>query len=105
MPHLEINYSEDIKVDVNKLFESIEKTIQTFDPSSGDCKSRATTIKCFRHSHILVNLWLLTKPHRDQAFSQCLLDVVQQIIQKHIPSNCHLSLQLYYRDANYRTTP
>ena len=103
MPHLEIKYSNDIDLDVNVLFEGIEALINVLDPSAGVCKSRAYPSLNFRNSHVMVDLWLLPKPHRDSAFTQSLLNGIKGCVMKQIPKSCYVSLQLYYRDANYLT--
>ncbi len=41
MPHVEIKYSNDIKLNYDALFDSVEATINKLDSSAGACKSRA----------------------------------------------------------------
>lgn len=103
MPHVEIKYSNDVEFSVNGLFEAIETTINELDSSAGVCKSRAYPAVNYKHTHIMIDIWLLPKPHRDQAFNQLLLEELQKVIRNQISENCYVSLQLYYRDTNYRT--
>ena len=103
MPHLEIKYSNDIELNIDSLFDVIEATINKLDSSAGACKSRAYSTKNYKHSHFMVDIWLLPKPHRDQKFNQRLLEALQKVIKSQVSENCYVSLQLYYRDANYLT--
>lgn len=103
MPQLEIRYSADIEIDTSVLFEKIESTINSLDSSAGVCKARAYPAHSYRHSHVLIDLWLLPKKHRDHAFNQTLLKVLRDVVGKHVNAKCYLSVQLFYRDANYIT--
>lgn len=103
MPHCEIHYTADIKLDVELLFEAIESMINTVDPTAGACKSRAYQATQYKHSHVMINIWLLPKIHRDEKFSRMLLHNLEEYIQSKVASHCFVSLQLYYRDGNYLT--
>lgn len=103
MPHLEIKYSADIELDAELLFDKIESTINKLDPSAGVCKSRSYPAKSYKHSHVMVEVWLLQKQHRNQAFTQALLKEIKNCIKKQIANYCYVSIQLHYRDANYET--
>lgn len=103
MPHLEIKYSADIEFNVKFLFDQIETAINELDPSAGICKSRAYPAKSYKHSHVMIEVWLLPKEHRNPAFTQVLLKKLKNCVEKHIDNHCYVSVQLYYRDANYAT--
>lgn len=103
MPHLEIKYSADIELDVNVLFDQIESAINELDPSAGVCKSRAYPAKSYKHSHVMIEVWLLPKQHRNHAFTQALLKGLKDCVKKKVDDHCYISVQLYYRDANYVT--
>lgn len=103
MPHLEIKYSADIELDVQFLFSQIESVINKLDPSAGVCKSRAYPAKSYKHSHVMIEVWLLPKQHRDPAFTTALLKELKDCVKVQIPSQCYVSVQVYYRDANYVT--
>jgi|JI9StandDraft_1071089.scaffolds.fasta_scaffold04512_6 5-carboxymethyl-2-hydroxymuconate isomerase len=103
MPHLEIKYSADIELDVNVLFDQIESAINELDPSAGVCKSRAYPAKSYKHSHVMIEVWLLLKQHRNHAFTQALLKRLKDCVKKKVADHCYISVQLHYRDANYVT--
>ncbi|MEN9343399.1 MAG: hypothetical protein RLZZ453_186 [Chlamydiota bacterium] len=103
MPHLEVKYSADIELDVNVLFDQIESAINELDPSAGVCKSRAYPAKSYKHSHVMIEVWLLPKQHRNYAFTQALLQGLKDCVKKKVANHCYISVQLHYRDANYVT--
>lgn len=103
MPHVEIKYSSDLKLDLDSLFESIESTINQLDSSAGVCKSRAYPASIYKHSQVMVDIWLLEKPNRNEIFNEKLLQALQIAVRKYVPVSCYVSLQLSYRDKNYRT--
>ena len=103
MPHVEVKYSKDINLKIDDLFNSIEGIINKVDPSAGVCKSRAFPTQFYKHSHVLLELWLLPKDHRNQAFTESLLTSIEQLLKRQLPKDCYTSVQLYYRDTNYRT--
>lgn|SRR3990167_9658664 len=103
MPHLEIKYSADIALDVECLFDQIESVINELDPSAGVCKSRAYPAKNYKHSHVMIEVWLLPKQHRNQTFTQVLLKTLKDCVKKQIANHYYISVQLYYRDSNYLT--
>ncbi|MEM9243258.1 MAG: hypothetical protein AAGA27_04275 [Pseudomonadota bacterium] len=103
MPHVELKYSSDLAINADELFACIEATINSLDASAGICKSRAYPADQYRSSHIMINVWLLRKPHRDDAFTQLLLKKIVTAIKPKLPQASFVSLQLYYRDDNYLT--
>lgn len=103
MPHLEIKYSADIDFDIEVLFDQIESAINQLDPSAGVCKSRAYPAKSYKYSHVMIEVWLLPKQHRNHVFTQALLKELKDRVKKQIINDCYVSVQLYYRDINYTT--
>jgi len=103
MPHLEIKYSADIRLDTKSLFDQIESAINKLDSSAGICKSRAYKAENYKHSHVMIDVWLLPKQHRNQAFTQSLLKEIMGCVKRQIANYWYVSLQLHYRDANYIT--
>lgn len=103
MPHLEIKYSSDIKLDCNLLFSQIEACINDMDPSAGICKARAYPSHIYSHTHVMIDLWLLPKKHRDDLFTRALLKKIDEAINKSLSKKCYVSIQIYYRDSNYIT--
>ncbi len=103
MPHVEIKYTNDIELNDNALFDSIETTINTLDSSAGVCKSRAYPAVRYKHTHVMVDIWLLPKAHRNEAFNQRLLDALENAIKNQLPQDCYISLEIHYRDKCYKT--
>jgi len=103
MPHLEIKYSADIQLNVEFLFDQIESAINQLDSSAGVCKSRAYAAQSYKHSHVMIEVWLLPKQHRNQAFTHALLKEIKDCVMRQITNGCYVSVQLYYRDTNYAT--
>ncbi len=103
MPHIELKYSNDLDINTSQLFDTIEQIINENDSSAGECKSRAYPAELFKHTHLLITIWLLPKTHRDQEFSQKLLRSIKTGLRHCLPKQCFLSLELVYRDNNYVT--
>ncbi|MDW4551566.1 hypothetical protein R5H32_19655 [Defluviimonas sp. D31] len=103
MPHAEIKHSADLGFDAEKLFRTIEDTILRHDPNSGECKCRAYPAARYRHTHCLVSVSLLRKPHRDAAFTAALLADLDAAITAELAQPCFFSLGLSYSDDAYIT--
>ncbi len=103
MPHVEIKYSNNLKIDMHDLFDSIEKVINEKDRSAGECKSRAYPCLEYKYSHILVNISLLTKDHRDKVFTQDLSKRIEKIIKEHLKQSLYFSLNIEYSSSYYTT--
>ena len=103
MPHAEIKYSADLDLPLADLFQEIERTINAHDPSAGACKGRAFPARDFHHSHILVELSLLSKPNRGAAFTAALMDELERRIKALVPVPCAFSMALNYSGPTYVT--
>lgn len=103
MPHAELRYSSDLEIDAAAILARIEEVIQAHDAGSGACKGRAYPADRFHHTHCLVSLGLLRKPHRDAAFTQALMADVEAAVKALIPQSCYFSLGLDYNEATYVT--
>ena len=103
MPHAELKYSSDLTLDAEALLKGIERIIHLHDANSGECKGRAYPTDIFHHTHCLLNVSMLTKPHRGAAFTKALLDDLKAEMGKHISQKCYLSLGIDYSDENYIT--
>ena len=104
MPQVEIKYSDDLKLDTNFLFDLIEKTINTKDPTSGQCKSRAYPAPSYKYTHVFISVSMMKKPHRDQIFTESLVKNLEMGMKKFIPKQAHFSLTLNYNLENYVTS-
>ncbi|QGX97937.1 hypothetical protein EI983_06460 [Roseovarius faecimaris] len=103
MPHAELRYSSDLQIDAAAVLARIEEVIQAHDAGSGACKGRAYPAQVFHHTHCLLTLSLLTKPHRDAAFTHALMADVEAAVKAMIPQSCYFSLGLEYSGATYVT--
>ena len=104
MPQVEIRYSSDLSdIHLAELFNKIEQEINLIDDSAGLCKSRAYMSDQFRHSHIFVEILVMNKPHRDQAFMEKLQQKLSQLIIPYVPKNCHYSIKLDFLGQYYLT--
>ncbi|PSL21353.1 hypothetical protein [Shimia abyssi] len=103
MPHAELKYSADLEIDAEKVLQLIEERINVHDPAAGECKGRAYPSNVYHHTHILVELSLLTKPHRDAAFSEALREDIERAIKECLCQRCYFSLAIKYSDALYMT--
>jgi hypothetical protein len=103
MPHAELKYSADLPIDAPAILQAIEAVIQKHDAGSGSCKGRSYPALHFHHSHMMVHVALLTKPHRDQAFSDALMAELESCVKSMIPVSCHFSLELSYSSTTYLT--
>ena len=103
MPHAEINYSGDLDLDATAILKRIEQVIQSHDAGSGECKGRAYPAQTFHHTHVLVSISLLPKPHRDDAFLTALLSDLETSIKALLPAPCLFSLGITFSGAYYVT--
>lgn len=103
MPHVEIKYSDNLQIDSKEVFDVIEAIINKKDASAGVCKSRAYPCLEYKYSHILITISLLTKPHRDEAFTLALSSELQQAIKSHLKQSVYFSLNIEYSQAYYTT--
>jgi len=104
MPHAELKYSSDLKIDAENILTLIEARINEHDPKAGACKGRAYPAAVFHRSHILVEISMVTKPHRDEAFTLALRDALEIAIKGCLTQRCYFSLGIRYSDVVYITT-
>ena len=103
MPHAELKYSNDLDINAKAILETIEATIQNHDAGSGDCKGRAYPTDQFHHTHMLVSISMLTKPHRDKAFTDALISDLENAVKALIPQSCFFSLVIDESGDTYIT--
>lgn len=103
MPHVEVRYSEDLNLRVVELFTKIEQLINETDASSGECKSRAYKTNEFLHTHLYMQVSLLKKDHRDNAFMLNLRNQLIQLVSAELPSGCCLSVEMNFSSELYYT--
>ncbi|MDG1739135.1 MAG: hypothetical protein P8L68_01240 [Paracoccaceae bacterium] len=103
MPHAELKYSSDLGIDAPKILRAIEECINDHDPNAGACKGRAYLTDIFHHTHILVDISMLPKPHRDTAFTVRLRDDLEHLIKGCLTKACKFSLAITFTDQIYIT--
>ena len=103
MPHADLKYSSDLDLDLPRLMEVIEAVLQRHDPSSGDCKCRAYPAEVFRHTHLLVEIAMLPKAHRDTAFLKALRDDLEAAIKAELTQPLAFSMAIRLNDDLYIT--
>lgn len=103
MPHAELKYSADLEIDAGHVLRLIEERINAHDPKAGACKGRAYPAEIFHHTHLLVEISMLTKPHRDAAFTAEVRDDIEKAIKSGLTQACAFSIGVRYSDENYVT--
>jgi hypothetical protein len=103
MPHADLKYSDDLHIDAPKLLAQVEQIIQTHDAGSGACKGRAYPTAQYHHSHCLLSVSMLTKPHRDAAFTHKLLADLEAALRAALPKTCYFSVGIDYSNPYYVT--
>lgn len=105
MPHAELKYSSDLELDAPAILARIEAVIQSHDAGSGECKGRAYPSALTHHRHVLVQIALLPKAHRDGAFMNALLNDLKTAISALLPDDIFFSLGLEFSSPHYVTGP
>ncbi|MFT7684426.1 MAG: 5-carboxymethyl-2-hydroxymuconate isomerase [Moritella dasanensis] len=103
MPHVEIKYTDNLDIDTDTIFNVIEGIITENDSGAGECKSRAYPCSQYKYPHMLVTVSLLTKPHRDAAFTYKLSDQIEHAIKLNLKQSLYFSLTIEYSPAYYST--
>jgi len=103
LPHAELKYSSDLTLDAPRLLRVIEETINLVDPGAGACKGRAYPSDEYHHTHLLVDVSMLTKPHRDAAFTVGIRNDLERAIKACLTERCYFSLAISYSDDIYIT--
>ena len=85
MPHAELHHSADLDIDAAVFLAEVEQLILRHDADSGETKGRCYPIATFRHTHCVLRISMLSKPHRDQAFSERLLEDLERMVQTAFP--------------------
>lgn len=103
MPHADLKYSADLNIDPRELLSGIEAILQKHDAGSGDCKGRAYPAAISHHRHLIANISLLPKPHRNEAFMSALREDLARYLRAHLPRPCWMSLDVAFSGAHYVT--
>lgn len=103
MPQVELKYSDDLLIEADSIFSHIERALNEIDPTAKVCKSRALSVSQYLHSHLFLEVKLLRKPHRDAAFMQRCLKMLDDLIKPYIPLNTYYSINLEFMGEYYVT--
>jgi hypothetical protein len=103
MPHAELIYSNVLTLDANIILAAIETVIKDHDAGSGDCKGRAYPAGDFHHTHVIVEISMLPKAHRDQAFMDALSVNLEAAVKAHLTQPCFFSLMISFSSQTYIT--
>lgn len=101
MPQADLSYSAQLPIDPTTLLSKVELVIAAHDTTSGDCKGRAHALEVTHHEHILLQVRMLNKPHRDDTFMQTLLTALQTELRALIPTPCILGVELGFLEPHY----
>ena len=104
MPHVELKYSNDLTIKSTELFNAIEKVTNEMDSSAGMCKSRAYPTNTYLHTHVLLTMKVLQKPHRDKLFMQSLASKLEELLVAVLPQGCAYSVDLVFSNEYYVTS-
>ena len=103
MPHADIKYSPNLRFEPQKIFAAIEDTINAHDSGAGDCKCRSYPAKNSNHTLLLIEVSMLTKPHRNHDFTIALRDAIETAVKVHLLQRCYFSLSITFTDDLYLT--
>jgi hypothetical protein len=103
VPHADLKYSPDLSFDPQAMFEAIKQTILAYDSGSGDCKCRSYPAEAGNHTHLLIEISMLSKPHRDAGFTRAQRDTIAAAVKKQLQQSYYISLAVIYSDAMYLT--
>ena len=103
MPQADLRYSADLEFDAPKLLASVEAVILRHDSGAGACKGRAYPAARFHHSHALLDVAILRKPHRDAAFCQALLADLVALLDSALPGGTERAVALTFASEYYST--
>ncbi len=103
MPHCELHYSDNLNLDAEAILARVESVINAHDPDAHECKGRAYPTKIYHRPHLKVTVSLLTKAHRDDAFTKALMADLERQIKSELQQSCYFSLLVEYSPAYYVT--
>lgn len=103
MPHAELKYSSNIALDAQAILAKIEAVIQDHDAGAGRCKGRAYPAREFHHTHLIIEISMLPKSHRDEAFISALSADLESAIKAHLSQPSFFSLMIPFTTRNYVT--
>lgn len=103
MPQADLLYSADLDLDASAILAAVEATILNHDDGAGACKGRAYPAPGYHHTHVTLRVTMLSKPHRDAAFTSALLNSLEAVLRDRILQPCELALGVEFSGAHYKT--
>ncbi|ABS76638.1 hypothetical protein [Coxiella burnetii] len=104
MPQIDLKYSNDLKLEIPELFQSIEEAINKIDHTAGACKSRAYPSPVYLHTHFYLRIAMLKKPYRDENFMNKCLKRIEEMVKPILPEGCYYSVELVFSSEYYFTS-
>jgi hypothetical protein len=101
MPQVDIQYSSEPNLDLDKICTVVNDTIEELDGPGRDCKIRTHTATASSQPSMFINIGLLEKPYRDAAFQKKLIDSVMKNIAPLINSGASLAVNIYFLNNAY----
>ncbi|MEM8578037.1 MAG: hypothetical protein AAGF60_09325 [Pseudomonadota bacterium] len=103
MPHAELKYSAELDIDAGALLREVERILLQRDPGAGDCKGRAYPAAAAHHPNVLLEVSMLPKAHRDDAWLAALQTELAEALRPALPRPCWLSIELRFSGRHYLT--
>lgn len=103
MPQADLKYTAGLALDAPKLLAGVEALILRHDAGAGACKGRAYPAAEAHHAHVLLEVLVLDKPHRDAAFMNALLADLVELTDAHLPKGTERAVSLGFSSAFYTT--
>lgn len=105
MPQADLKYSADLEIEPVELLARIEAIIDEHDSGAGACKGRAYPTAEYHHSHLLLDIAVLSKPHRNDEWANALLGKLEHALAQYIPKPCHVAVGIGFLSPYYRSKP
>lgn len=103
MPQADLKYSPDLELHAETLLAEVEALILRHDSGAGACKGRAYPAAAAHHSHVTLEIAVLEKPHRDEAFMKGLLADLVALLDQHLPAGTERAVALKFSSPYYST--
>ena len=105
MPQADLSYSADLNLDAAEILAKIEAVILDHDSGAGACKGRASRSDVFHHTHLLLRVAILRKPHRDETFRSALVHDLAKLVDAYLPKGTQRAVELNFASDDYLTGP
>ncbi|QUS34802.1 hypothetical protein [Falsirhodobacter algicola] len=101
MPQADLYYTADQTL--TDILPEIERTIAAFDAGAGTTKGRAHAVGHYHHSHVLLQLSMLPKAHRDAAYAADLGARLAEVIRPHVTAPSAVAVNIRF-DLEHHTS-